>query len=103
MQQVYQKRVAAKGNSAFLVQRAIRGASHCDFTIAEQVKAFEDMIKWERDGIKPAGDDVVTASVVASPTYGCAHTNNTLGPDDGGTTRALRPAILATAAACPAP
>jgi acetyl esterase/lipase len=103
MQQVYQKRVAAKGNSALLVQRAIRGASHCDFSIAEQVKAFDDMIKWERDGIKPAGDDVVTASVVASPTYGCTHTNNTLGPDDGGTTRALRPAILATTAACPAP
>jgi dienelactone hydrolase len=103
MQQVYQKRTAAKGNSAFLVQRAIRGASHCDFTVAEQVKAFDDMIKWERDGIKPAGDDVITASVVAAPTYGCAHTNNTIGPDDGATTKALRPGILATTASCPAP
>jgi pimeloyl-ACP methyl ester carboxylesterase len=103
MQQVYQKRVAAKGNSAFLVQRAIRGASHCDFTVAEQVKAFDDMIKWERDGIKPAGDDVVTASVVAAPTYGCTHTNNTIGPDDGNTTKALRPNILLSTAACPAP
>jgi dienelactone hydrolase len=103
MQQVYQKRTAAKGNSAFLVQRAIRGASHCDFTVAEQVKAFDDMIKWERDGIKPAGDDVVTASVVAAPTYGCTHTNDTIGPDDGATTKALRPGILATAASCSAP
>jgi pimeloyl-ACP methyl ester carboxylesterase len=103
MQQVYQKRTAAKGNSAFLVQRAIRGASHCDFTVAEQVKAFDDMIKWESTGVKPAGDDVVTATVVAAPTYGCAHTNNTIGPDDGGTVKSLRPGILATAAACPAP
>ena len=37
MEQVYQKRVAAKGNSDWLVQRAIRGISHCDFTVAEQV------------------------------------------------------------------
>jgi hypothetical protein len=103
MQQVYQKRTAAKGNSAFLVPRAIRGVSHCDFTVAEQVKAFDDMIKWESTGVKPAGDDVVTASVVAATTYGCAHTNNTIGPDDGSTVKSFRPIILATTAACPAP
>lgn len=102
MQQVYQKRTAAKGNSTWLVQRAIRGASHCDFTVAEQVDAFDAMIKWERDGIKPAGDDVVTPATVAAPTYGCTHTKNTLGPDESGTTRALRPTIAALAA-CPAP
>ena len=84
MQQVYQKRVAAKGNGAWLVQRAIRGASHCDFSVAEQTEAFDAMIKWERDGIKPAGDDVVTAATVAAPTYGCTYTRNTLGPDDSG-------------------
>ena len=102
MQQVYQKRVAAKGNSAWLVQRAIRGASHCDFTVAEQATAFDDMIKWERDGIKPHGDDVVTPATVAAPTYGCMHTNNTLGPDESGATRSLRPAVLANSVACPA-
>ena len=102
MQQVYQKRVAAKGNSAWLVQRAIRGASHCDFTVAEQATAFDDMIKWERDGIKPTGDDVITAATVAAPTYGCRYTNNTLGTDESGATRALRPNILASSAACPA-
>ena len=101
MEQVYQKRVAAKGNSAWLVQRAIRGASHCDFTVAEQVSAFDDMIKWERDGIKPTGDDVVTAATVAAPTYGCTYTKNTLGPDESGATKALRPAILANSAPCP--
>jgi len=100
MEQVYQKRVAAKGNSGFLVQRAIRGASHCDFTVAEQSEAFEAMIKWERDGIKPAGDDVVTAATVAATTYGCTYTRNTLGPDESGTTKALRPNIVASAP-CP--
>jgi hypothetical protein len=103
MQQVYQKRVAAKGNSNFLVQRAIRGVTHCDFTVAEQVDAFDAMIKWERDGVKPAGDDVVTAATVAAPTYGCTHTKNTLGPDDVGSgAAAFRPTVAAIAA-CPAP
>ena len=101
MQQVYQKRVAAKGNSTWLVQRAIRGASHCDFTIAEQVDAFEAMIKWERDGVKPAGDDVVTPATVAASTYGCTFTKNTLGPDESATTRALRPLIAASSVPCP--
>ena len=101
MEQTYQKRTAAKGNSNWLVQRAIRGVSHCDFTIAEQATAFNDMIKWERDGVKPTGDDVVTASVVAAPTYGCAFTNNTLGPDESGTTKALRPPTIANSAKCP--
>jgi pimeloyl-ACP methyl ester carboxylesterase len=103
MQQVYQKRVAAKGNSQWLVQRAIRGASHCDFTVAEQVEAFEAMVAWERDGIKPSGDDVVTPATVAATTYGCTYTRNTLGPDESGATRALRPGILASTPACPAP
>jgi pimeloyl-ACP methyl ester carboxylesterase len=100
MEQVYQKRVAAKGNSNWLVQRAIRGASHCDFTIAEQVDAFDAMIKWERDGVKPSGDDVVTAATVAAPTYGCTYTKNAIVADDSGTTKALRPTIAAMAP-CP--
>jgi len=100
MEQIYQKRVAAKGNSAHLVQRAIRGASHCDFTVAEQVAAFDDMLTWEAGGAKPAGDDVVTAATVAVPTYGCTFTKNALGPDESGTTLALRPTIAAVAP-CP--
>ena len=104
MEQTYQKRVAAKGNSAWLVQRAIRGVSHCDFTVAEQVTAFDDMIKWEGGGAKPGGDDVVTAATVAAPTYGCAYTNNTLGADDSPSfVGALRPPAVANSAACPKP
>ena len=101
MEQVYQKRVAAKGNSAYLVQRAIRGISHCDFTIAEQATAFDDMLKWEAGGPKPAGDDVVTPAVVAAPTYGCTHTKNNPGPDDSAGTLGLRQIIAATTPACP--
>jgi hypothetical protein len=101
MEQVYQKRVAAKGNSAWLVQRAIRGISHCDFTNAEQVAAFDDMVKWEAGGAKPAGDDVVTAATVAATTYGCTFTNNTPGPDDSAGTLGLRQIIAATTPACP--
>ena len=97
MEQVYQKRVAAKGNSAWLVQRAIRGASHCDFTVAEQVDAFDAMIQWEQNGVKPSGDDVVTAATVANVNYGCTFTKNTLGPDESGTTNALRPTLAAVA------
>jgi hypothetical protein len=74
MEQIYNKRVAAKGNGGWLVQRAVRGITHCDFTQAEQVEAFDAMIKWERDGVKPAGDDVVTAATVADPAYGCKFT-----------------------------
>ncbi|MGY4831673.1 alpha/beta hydrolase family protein [Sphaerotilaceae bacterium SBD11-9] len=96
MEQIYQQRVAAKGNSAYLVQRAIRGVSHCDFTIAEQVEAFADMIAWEAGGPKPAGDDVVTPATVAASNYGCAFTRNTLGAsDESGTTAALRPTAAA--------
>ena len=30
------------------MQRAIRGVSHCDFTVAEQARAFDDMVNWEQ-------------------------------------------------------
>ena len=95
MEQVYRKRVEAKGNGAWLVQRAIRAPSHCDFTIAEQVSAFTAMVDWVEKGSKPAGDDVLTAATQAAASYGCTFTNNTGGVDDSATTvgtRALMPA-----------
>jgi hypothetical protein len=103
MQQIYQKRVADKGNSQWLVQRAIRGASHCDFTVAEQVEAFSDMVAWESGGAKPAGDDVVTPAVVAQPTYGCTFTRNVLGTEESSTTTNLRPVLAAQAPCTSAP
>ena len=101
MQQSYAKRAAARGSN-LLVQRAQRGAAHCDFTVAEQVESFEALAKWEQGGDKPAGDDVLTAAVVAAPSYGCAFTNNATGPDDVKSTVDLRARIAATTPACPA-
>lgn len=103
MEQVYQKRAAAKGNGNWLVQRAIRGVSHCDFTVAEQAEAFDAMIKWERDGVKPGGDDVVTPATVAAASYGCTYTKNTLGPDESPTTSYFRGLTVASRAACTTP
>ncbi|MBB1604844.1 S9 family peptidase [Variovorax sp. UMC13] len=101
MEQIYKKRVAAKGNDGWLVQRAIRGLTHCDFTVAEQVEAFDAMVKWERDGVKPAGDDVLTATTVAQPTYGCTFTRNTVGGDDAASTGQLRGLIAQSGQSCP--
>ena len=82
MEQIYRNRTVAKGNGAWLVQRAIRAPSHCDFTVAEQVNAFRDMVSWVETGTKPAGDDVLTPATVANAAYGCTHTVNTGGADD---------------------
>ncbi|HXA47848.1 MAG TPA: alpha/beta hydrolase, partial [Burkholderiaceae bacterium] len=101
MEQVYRARANANGNGGMLVQRAIRGATHCDFTIAEQVAAFDAMIAWESNGTVPAGDDVATPATVAASTYGCTYTNNSIGPDDTSASfNALRQVIVA-AHPCP--
>ena len=99
MEQIYRNRTVAKGNGAWLVQRAIRAPSHCDFTVVEQVNAFKDMVAWVETGTKPAGDDVLTKATVAAAAYGCTHTINTGGADDSATTVGTR----AFMPACPAP
>ncbi len=100
MEQVYRQRAAAIGNADRLVQRAIRAAGHCDFTVAEQAAAFADLAKWVETGVKPAGDDVLTASVVAAPDYGCTFTNNAVGVDDGAVVKTWR--ATGKLPACPA-
>ncbi|WP_257462501.1 hypothetical protein [Archangium lipolyticum] len=67
MEQLYKRRADANGTSQWLVQRAIRGVSHCDFTIAEQVAAFDAMVKWEQQGIKPRGDEVLDPTTPSAP------------------------------------
>ncbi|MFY0580722.1 alpha/beta hydrolase family protein [Cystobacter fuscus] len=101
MEQIFKRRADAQGTSQWLVQRAIRGVSHCDFTTAEQVAAFDAMVQWEQQGLKPQGDEVLDPAVVSSPSYGCAFTNNTVGPDDPQTTGLLRASIV-SAHPCPA-
>lgn len=82
MEQIFNQRAKAKGSDKWLVQRAIRDVGHCAFTAAEATAAFDAMVLWEAGGPKPAGDDVVTAATVASPTYGCTFTNNTPSTED---------------------
>jgi len=70
----YASRVAANGRSDLLVQRAIRGVGHCDFTATELVTAFADLAAWENSGLKPGGDDWLDPAAVADPDFGCAFT-----------------------------
>jgi hypothetical protein len=106
MQQIYRNRLVANGavRADRVVQRAIRGATHCDFTDAEMQAAFDDMVAWVKGGAKPAGDDVLTPAVVAAPTYGCTHTKNVFHPVDEatGNTRTLRGLIQQLGQSCPA-
>jgi hypothetical protein len=74
----YQADAAANGNADLLVQRAIRGVNHCDFTATELVTAFVDLVAWVEAGVKPAGDIVDDPAAVADPDYGCAFTADPL-------------------------
>jgi hypothetical protein len=76
MEQIYARRAAMHGNSDRLVQRAIRDVGHCAFSENEYNWAFADLMGWVHDGLKPAGDDVLTPSTVAQPTYGCTFSEN---------------------------
>lgn len=99
-EQSYLARATANGHAGRLVQRAIRAAGHCDFTMAEQARAFADLARWVEEGVKPAGDDVTTPATVAHPAYGCRFTDNTLAADDASAVKAARtPGKLP---ACPA-
>jgi pimeloyl-ACP methyl ester carboxylesterase len=76
---VYAERVAAEGNGDLLVQRAIRGVGHCDFTAFEFGQAFLDLVAWVDFGVKPAGDDWLDPVAVADPAFGCAFTVDPFG------------------------
>ncbi len=41
------------------MQRIYRIGGHCGFSVPEQSRAFDDLVRWVRDGVKPAGDSVV--------------------------------------------
>lgn len=97
MEQIYRQRAEAKGSAEHLVQRAIRGTGHCDFTAAEQIDAFDAMAKWEQEGVKPEGDDVLDPAIVGAPDYGCKFTKNTFTTAEMGTVALARMA----APACP--
>ena len=72
MEQIYVRRAAAQGTAHRLVVRAIRDHGHCGFAVPEEVAAFTDLVNWVENGVAPAGDDILTPSVVAHPNFGCA-------------------------------
>ena len=74
-QVVYGNEVAANGKSDLLVQRAIRGVSHCGFTGVELATAFIDLVTWVEVGDKPEGDAVTDPAEVAAPDFGCKFTD----------------------------
>jgi len=71
----YVNRVHELGKSDLLVQRAIRGVLHCDFTAAEFSSAFLDLVAWVNGAPKPGGDDFLDPAAVAEPDFGCAYTD----------------------------
>lgn len=71
----YVERVTANGKRDWLVQRAIRGVLHCDFTPQEFSTAWIDLVGWVETGVKPAGDDFLDPNAVADPEFGCAFTD----------------------------
>jgi pimeloyl-ACP methyl ester carboxylesterase len=81
MEQIYAKRINEKGNSDLFVPRAIRGIGHCDFTEAEEVAGFSDLVKWVEEGKKPEGDDILNPQAVAAPTFGTKFTSELRGFD----------------------
>jgi pimeloyl-ACP methyl ester carboxylesterase len=74
MEQIYARRATANDSSGLLVSRAIRDVGHCGFRTFEEETAFADLVRWVEDGVKPAGDDLLTPAVVAAPTFGCTFT-----------------------------
>lgn len=71
MQLDYERDVRQQGNDDLLVQRAIRGAGHCDFTQYELTTAFDDLTDWVETGERPEGDDVKHPKAVADDDFGC--------------------------------
>lgn len=71
MEQRYARRVAAEGASDRLVSRVIRDHNHCGFAVPEEEAGFAALVNWVTNGVKPAGDDILTPANVADPHFGC--------------------------------
>ena len=58
MEANYRRKVDAAGKGELLVQRAVRRPGHCQFSAAEQMRAFDDLSTWVAGGARPAGEDL---------------------------------------------
>ena len=72
--QDYANRVERAGRSKLLVQRTYREIDHCGFNADEIGEAFDDLVKWVDTGVRPEGDDIRDAKLVAAPDFGCKFT-----------------------------
>lgn len=75
MEQAYARRTLLHGQRGLFVSRAIRATGHCDFTQAELQRGFDDLVGWAHGGQRPAGDPVLSRTLVARPTFGCRFTD----------------------------
>jgi pimeloyl-ACP methyl ester carboxylesterase len=59
LEQSYRRRTIAAGTDHLLVQRVVRGPSHCGVDGATRRQAFDDLVAWVERGVKPEGEDVL--------------------------------------------
>jgi len=58
LEQSYRRTVGAAGRGDLLVQRAVRRAGHCNFSLEERTHAFDDLVAWVEHDLRPAGEDL---------------------------------------------
>jgi len=59
LEQSYRRRTIAAGTDHLLVQRVVRGPSHCGVDGVTRRQAFDDLVAWVERGVKPEGEDVL--------------------------------------------
>jgi pimeloyl-ACP methyl ester carboxylesterase len=59
LEQSYRRRTLAAGTDHLLVQRVVRGPSHCAVDGVTRRQAFDDLVAWIERGVKPEGEDVL--------------------------------------------
>jgi hypothetical protein len=84
MEQAYRSDVARHGRTPLLVQRAIRTSQHCEFSATEAGTAWDDLVAWVDQGVRPAGDDVSRPSAAD---FGCRFSDQAAFAAGSGTRR----------------
>jgi pimeloyl-ACP methyl ester carboxylesterase len=79
MDQRYDELMVKHGQGGLFVDRAIREVTHCGYTANELSAGFSALVSWIATGLRPAGDNILDPTVVASPLFGCRFTDPTPG------------------------
>jgi hypothetical protein len=53
------------GREELLVQRTVQSADHCDFMPKEIDDAFTSLVSWVAQGLKPSGEDLLSADLTS--------------------------------------